>query len=291
MMLYYQKAIQDLLGNRFLNTVTVITIALSILIVSAFALFIVNANDIMLSWEKGIRIMAYLKPGTSEAKILDLQQKIKAMDGVADIRFIPKKEGLSLFEKQMKRQASLLRDLKENPLPDAFEIRMTASSSLFEKIEILSSRIESLPPVDEVEYGQRWLGRFVNIVNLFRFTAYAMGTLFFMATVFIVANTIRLVLYSRREEVEIMRLVGASDSFIKAPFYIEGLIYGALGGILGLAALFITFMLISSNVEQDFATGFFQIRFLPPGVFFAIVACSMFVGWLGCYLSLKQFLK
>jgi cell division transport system permease protein len=120
---------------------------------------------------------------------------------------------------------------------------------------------------------------------------YALGALFLMATIFFVANTIRLVLYSRREEVEIMRLVGAADGFIKMPFYIEGLIQGALGGIIGLAALFVIFLLISANVQQDFSADLFHIRFLPPSIFVAVIFSSMFVGWLGCYLSLKQYLK
>ncbi len=92
---------------------------------------------------------------------------------------------------------------------------MIPSSQSWKKVENLSGKIKSLPYVDDVEYGKKWLGRFTNIVSLFRLTGYGVGGLFFMAAVFIVANTIRLVLYSRREEIEIMRLIGASDSFIK----------------------------------------------------------------------------
>ncbi len=110
-----------------------------------------------------------------------------------------------------------------------------------------------------------------------------------MASVFIVANTTRLVLYSRREEVEIMRLVGAEDSFIKAPFYIQGIIQGVLGGTIGLVILYIVFLFVSSNVEQDFSYGLINIRFFSPGIFSIILLCSMVVGWLGAFLSLKQF--
>ena len=92
-------------------------------------------------------------------------------------------------------------------------------------------------------------------------------------------------------QVEIMRLVGATDSFIKAPFYIQGLIQGAFGGIIGLVTLFFSFLLISLSMERGISPGLFTIRFLSPGAFCGIILGSTFAGWIGCYLSLKQFLK
>ena len=291
MILHYKRSIRDILNNRFLNLITIITIAISILIVSAFTLFFLNANDIISSWKKGIRIMAYLKPDTTDINITEIKYKIKSIYGVKEVKFIPKKEALQHLKKQMKRQSSLLENLKKNPLPDAFEIRLKTSSQNQDKIEALANRLQSIPQVDEVEYGRKWLNRFTNFFNLFKLAGYAMGGLFFMASVFIVANTIRLVLYSRREEVEIMRLVGATDRFIKIPFYIQGVIQGALGGFIGLAVLFVIFILISSNIEQNLHSELFAIRFLSLWTLGGIIFCSMSVGWIGCYLSLKQFLK
>ena len=291
MILHYKRAIQDILDHKFLNAVTIITIAISILIVSAFALFFVNASDIISSWQKGIRIMAYLRPDIPQSDIAPLKLKIQGFYGVQSVRFISKEDGLQMMKDQMKRQSSLFANLKENPLPDAFAIRMIPTSKNQEKIEDLTTRLEALPEINDVEYGHRWLARFTNIFNLFKLTGFALGGLFSVAAVFIVANTIRLVLYTRREEVEIMRLVGAADSFIKAPFYVEGIIQGALGGTIGLAVLFVTFLIVSSNVQQSFALDFFTVRFLSIKVYGAIIFCSTCVGWLGCYLSLKQFLK
>ena len=291
MTFFIKRAIQDILGNRFLNMVTVITIALSILIVSSFTLFFINATDVMDVWKKGIRIMAYLKPEPVCKNLADIQQAIQSITGVQDAIFVSKDEALNLLKAQMRRQASLFENLKENPLPDAFEVRIILSSQRGEEVEMLAARIESLPEIEEVEYGQSWVGRFTSIINLFRLAGYAIGVLFFMAAVFIVANTIRIVLYSRREEIEIMRLVGAADGFIKAPFYIEGLIQGALGGIIGIGALFLIFLLISANVQQSLVAGLLQLRFLSMEGTCAILVGSMFAGWLGCYLSLKQFLK
>lgn len=291
MRLYLKRAVQDIRQNRFLNAVTIITIALSILIVSSFALFFINTSDLMNTWREGVRIMVYLMPATPAAEIPGLQKKILGMYGVQEVQFISRDEALNQLKGQMQRQSALLENLKENPLPDGFEVRMIDASRDWEKIEKLAVRIEDLPQVEEVEYGRKWLGRFSNIFNLFTLAGYGLGALFFVAAVFFVANTIRLVLYTRRDEIEIMRLVGAEDRFIKTPFYIEGLIQGALGGIIGLLLLFIVFLTISSNVAQDFTAGSFQIRFLPLHILFSIIFSSMIVGWLGCFVSLKQFLR
>jgi cell division transport system permease protein len=291
MILFLKRAIDDILQNRFLNLVTIITISLAILIASAFILFFVNTSDIINSWKKGLRIMAYIEPGIHNVDLTSLKRTVQSLEGVHTLQFISKQEALERLKVQMKHQSSLFENLSENPLPDSFEIRMTASIGSWQKMESLAAQIESLALIEEVQYGQRWIGRFVRIISLFRLAGYAMGALFFMATVFIVANTIRLVIYSRREEVEIMRLVGATDRFIKMPFYIEGLIQGGLGASIGLALLFISFFFISSNIEQGFSAGLVHLQFLSPPTIGGILLGSMLVGWLGCYISLKQFLK
>ena len=154
----------------------------------------------------------------------------------------------------------------------------------------VAARIGELPQVESVEYGRQWVERFVGLFNLFRLAAYGMGGLFFMAAVFIVANTIRLVLYSRAEEVEILRLVGAPDRFINAPFYVQGLIQGALGAGIGLLALFALFSAVTSENAGSLLGGAFELRFLSPPLWLAVIAGSMGVGWLGCFISLNQWL-
>jgi cell division transport system permease protein len=291
MMPFVKRAMDDIFQNRFLNLITIITLAMAILIASTFILFLVNTREIINSWQRGLRIMAYLEPGIRSTELTQLMRTIRSLDGVDSLRYISKQAALDRLKAQMAHQSSIFDNLAENPLPDSFEIRMTASSGSWQKIESLAIQIESLALIEEVQYGRRWLGRFVRIVSLFRMAGYAMSALFFIATVFIVANTIRLVFYSRREEVEIMRLAGATDNFIKIPFYIQGLIQGVLGGAIGLVVLYISFFLISASVEQGFSPDFLRLRFLSPLEIGKILLGSLLVGWLGCYVSLKQFLK
>jgi cell division transport system permease protein len=291
MIFYTQRAIKDILENRFLNAVTIITIAFSVLIVSAFGLFFLNAQDMFNAWKKGVRIMVYLAPGTSESQRLDTRYRLQTISGIQSIRFISKEDALDLMKERMQRQTSLLDNLRENPLPDAFEVTLVTESNSPEKIEFLAQRIEGLPSVSEVEYGQQWIDRFANFFKLFKLAGYGMGAMFFMATVFIAANTIRLVLYSRREEIHIMRLVGATDNFIKFPFYMEGLIQGLSGSLLGLGMLYGAFSIIGTQFEQTLSAEMVAVRFFSLGLGAAIVGGGMVTGLLGSFFSLKQFMK
>jgi cell division transport system permease protein len=289
--LFFKRALQDILRHRLLNAVTIITIALSVLIVSAFGLLFINVEDVVRSWERGVRMMVYLKADTNEAMRKDIEGKLLQMPGVVEVGFTSKEAALETLKAQMVHQKSLLEGLRGNPLPDAFEIRLSSVSEKDRNLESMATLIEAIPGIEEVEYGRQWIGKVIYFFQLFRLAGLAMGGLFLMATVSIVANTIRLLLYSRQTEIEIMRLVGATDHFIKAPFYIEGLIQGFLGAIVGLSVLAAVYFFISSNMLQNFSAVFFTIRFFSSGALLAAVACSMLVGWIGCFLSLKQFLK
>jgi len=289
--LFIKKALQDISSNRFLNAITIVTIGLSILIISSFSLFFLNTNALLNAWKKGIRVFVYLQQDATEANRLDLRYQIQRMQDVREIHFISKETALNRLKDQMRHQSALLENLKKNPLPDAFEIRIVDASRELKKVAALAEKIESLPQVEEVEYGQHFIAKFSHLIDIFKFVGYAMGGLFFIATLFIIANTIRLVLYSRKEEIEIMRLVGATDRFIKTPFYIEGLMLSALGGTIGLGALFTAYRLVLSRFQSSLSLDRLEIQFLSIEQFFLFIGASMLVGWVGCYLSLKQFLK
>jgi len=258
-------------------------------IVSAAVLFFMNARDLMSAWQQGTRIMAYLRPEAS-GESPALKRSIESVDGVQQAVFISRDEALRDLQARMPHQDSLFDNLAENPLPDAFEIQLRTSTEGWENIDAIAARISSFGEIEDVEYGRQWVDAVQGVVELFRTVGMAMMGLFFVAAAAIVANTTRLVIYSRREEVEIMRLVGAArgsskprstsracsrDGSERSPGW--GLVRGVHGpGGTSRA----------KRAGRDDRSPVFVTRTADghhPG--------QHVRGWLGCYVSLKEFMK
>jgi len=292
MALLMQRTFRDMRENRFLNLVTIATVALSILIVSAFSLFVVNANELLASWRRGVRMLVYLERGLSRDQELAVKRRLLKLPDVTGMQYVSREAALQQLKEEMPGQVALFTGLKENPLPDTFEIRLApAATGSHAVLVALADRVAGIQGVDDVAYGQEWLGKFANVVNLLKLCGSAMGGLFMLAVVVIVANTVRLTLYARREEIEIMRLVGATDSFIHLPFYIQGMVQGVLGGIAGVAILYLVYLYIVGGLGHGIPGALFTPRFLSPVEYSGIIFGSVLVGWFGCYLSLKQLVR
>ncbi len=293
MFLFVKRAFKDILENSFVSSITIVIIGLIILIISTFLLFLDNAAGAISDWKSGIRIMVYLQPGTNAIDFSKVKKNIQEINLVNKVRFISKEEALAILRKQLNRQGSLLDNLKENPLPDAFDVQVASNFRRkgpdLDEIEAVALKIESIPGVQQVEYGQKWIERFSAVFDLFRLVGLATAGLFVMAGIFIIANTIRLVLYARQDELEIMRLVGASEWFIKTPFYIQAIIQGGLGAFAGMMVLYFGYQYLNTSDQQGLS--FINIHFLSMNTCLSIMIASMILGWLGCYLSLKQFLR
>lgn len=284
---HIKRALADIRANRFLNVVTVLTVSLAVLIVSAALLFFVNTRGTLAAWRQEIRILAYLR-AEAGAEAPNVKQAIEAIEGVRHARFLPREEALRELKAQMPEQVSLFDHLEENPLPDAFEIEPTPAAEGWERIDAIAERIGALPAIETVEYGRKWVAALQGIIRVLRTVGAAMIGLFFVAAVSIVASTTRLAIFSRREEVEIMRLVGAAEGFIRAPFYLTGLAQGLVGGAAGLAILFGLFNAVLDHIGTGAGAGVLPIRFLDVAEMGGILAGSTLVGGLGAYVSLRQ---
>jgi len=290
LMFAVRRALADMASHKFLHTVSIVTIALSVFIVSAFALFFNNATDFLDAWRKGVRVIAYVGGPVKDDQRAFLSETIAKLEGVASVKFISREDAFNDLKEKIRDQSSLLDGLDKNPLPDAYEITLTDAYRELTDIEKLVKKVAALPGVEDVEYAQKWLLRFNGMYNLFKATGMVLASVFFIATLLIIANTIRLIMYSRREEIEIARIIGADEKFIKYPLFIEAVVQGGIGGVTGILMLCLAFADFVPNFAPETGFAFFEMRFIPMRFGIAIVLCSMLIGWVGCYLSIRKFL-
>ncbi len=287
----FRRGLADFLNYRYLHGICVATIALSVFVISAFGLFLMNASDMMASWKRGIRVIAYLEQNTDPVVREDIIAEIRSYEGAGEVTYVAGDEAFDWLRSEIGRQSALLEGLSENPLPDSIEVSLSADIGGGDAISELAERIGAISHVTEVEYARQWLERFSGIYNLFRLTSMVLIGLICAAVMLIVANTIRLILYSRIEEIRITRIIGADDTFIKYPLFMEGAMLGLAGGAAGLLLLYGAYAATVPQLESAGLLVYFQVRFLPWRTALIILSSSMIIGWLGCYLSIRRFLR
>ena len=295
---FTKKAVGSIKGNPFVNVVTVSVIAVSFLILSSFLAMFGNLKTLLAAWEQRVQIEVYLKEGLPASQIEALQASIVSFDGVMEARYVSKDDAIKRFSNEMPAIAGLVDDLDENPLPPSIILVLDEGHQGFIQVETLATNVMQLTGVDDVFYGQEWLEKFSGFISLLKLSGLIMGLFLLLTTTFIISNTIRLALYARKEELEIMKLLGATDSYMKAPFLIEGLLQGLAGAAMALVSLYAIYSLFIVKLTATnglslitLSAGSFQLSFLSMETMFYLLICGMALGLFGSFVSLGRFLK
>ena len=289
MISYVKRALANMAANVFLTFTTFFTIALSVLIAGCFFLFFENFVRVAHDWNQGIRVMAYLDSTFTPDDLPRVVADMEAMQAVTKIHFVSRQTALEELQKDLESSGVVLSNLGENPLPHALEIVLSSSLETLEQVEDFVAEAEKKPHVQEVVYGHRWVAGILPMFNALKMAALGVGSLFVITALFVTANTVRLAFCAKQEEIEIMRLVGATEAFVNTPFYMEGIIHGCLGGSTGIMVLFLLFRWVKGAIPPEVAfLSPASIEFLSPAMTGGIMGASIFLGWLGCFISLKQ---
>jgi cell division transport system permease protein len=289
---FLERALVNLRQNLLINLLTVGTISLAFLILSLFLLVYVNLERITDTWSERVQVSAYLDREFSKNEAEALVSKVRAIGGTANVAYVSKKEALKRFSSRLKGQEALLDGVSPDLLPSSLEIRLARAYRDSDSLVSFVSRLKKIPGVIEVQYGEEWVKRFTEFMNLIRFAGALVGGFIVFAVVFIVANTIKLTIYSRKDELELMGLVGAARWFIKMPFLIEGVIQGIAGAciaILVLCGVYLAF-LHNSDIFFSFTPMDTTLLFLPFTHIAAIIVSGAMLGFLGSLASLKRFI-
>jgi cell division transport system permease protein len=216
---------------------------------------------------------------------------LKADRAVGALTFVSKERALSDFQAQFPAESRLLQGLGQNPLPASFVITLAPESRSSDAMRRWANRTQLIPGVSQVQYNQEWVEALAGIVRYIEVAAIIVGVILSAASVTIIANTIRLALYSRREEIEILGLIGASTTFIRVPYLLEGAALGLCGSALSLVILKAGFELFRHQIHS--ATRFLGVDALLT--FFSFDMCAvlvlvgLFLGCAGSFLSLLHF--
>ena len=289
---FIKKAFQNIRYFFLINLITVGIISLSLLVLSTFLMVFLNLQTYLDKWKEQIQVSVYLADGNKPEDIPLIQKKINSFPQVKNASLITKEEALSFFKDSFPGQKQALESLKDNPLPASIDIQLQDEYRGPDEIKTFALQIKKIPGVEDVEYGQTWIEGYANFLKFMRSSALAVGVVILLATIFIISNTIKLTLISRKDEIEIMKLVGATNFFIRVPFYLEGILQGLLGAFFALIVLFFSYQLFSNWISQSsyFSLKFFKIFFFPLPYLLLITAVGMITGFLGSFFSLGKYL-
>ena len=286
---FLRQAVSSIIDNRTVHVVGIGTMVVSLLIFGSFLLLFANLNNWLKGWGHTLSISVYLDADVSQSQRAKIEDFIKNMSGASIEKYISKEEAFKDLSKALGPQAGLLEGMSKDILPASFEVTFRDIGDSKRDLSGIKKTIEDLEGVEEVQSSEDWFTRFEGIINMVRLAGMIIGGLLGLGVIFIVSNTIKLAIYSRREEIEIMKLVGATDWFVKTPFLIEGLLQGIISGILSLFILFIGYLILSAKKMYFFNLALLDFVFIPQEYIIIIFSMSIVLGLAGSFIALGRF--
>lgn len=242
-----KKGVSSVWKNWVMSFASFSILAVSLLLVSCTVLLMINVNIVMGNIENTNEIAIYLEEGVSDSQITHIRDVLQNNSDITEIEHITKEQALEDFRQDMAEQAELLDYLDENPMPETFMVRVDDLT----KIRHIVNLISDIEGVEKVKAPYDFAGVLINIRNTFSVIAMAVLAALVVVSVFIVSNAIRSSVYSRRNEISIMKYVGATNGFIKAPFFVEGMFIGVVAGTVSWGVTWVIYNAVFSLFGED----------------------------------------
>jgi cell division transport system permease protein len=287
---FLRTALYGLRASPMTTAISVATIGVTLLLVGAFVLLVSNMERLLDRFGEDILVSAYLEVGLPGDAQRDLLERVQTAPGVESVRLVSEEEAMQRFREGSAGQAFLLEGLDENPLPASLEITLAPESRSSDGLAILVEALDGLRGIDEFGYGTEWVEGYARATALIRGIGIGIGAVLAFATLLIVSNTIRLAVYARRDEIEILRLVGAGRSFVSIPFLVEGFVQGSLGAGVAVVLLYGFFRILLPGLEGglEFLLGFAKPVFVGTEGVLGLVVTGAALGTLGSGLALLE---
>jgi len=286
-----KEAVRGIVRTPYMSFIAVLTMTVTLTVLGLFAVATYLGNGFIQKIRKSEEINVYLRDSLSDEDMLALDTVIRAMEEVESTRIMSKEDAAREFERMYGED--LLSAIDHNPLPRTIVVVMSEGHRMSGDMQVVASRISRAKGVESVEYGYDWMSR-LDIVFLF-FVAgeFVLTVLGIGACILIISNTISLTVMTRRELIEIMRLVGATDGFIRRPFYVEGFIQGVCAGCLSAVLFYAGYRWLGSAVPGAKA---YLMMFVPPKFVFIdishwfamLIPVGGITGLLGSFVAVRR---
>ena len=280
------EALRDLRRAGRVAVSAILLITLSLAALGAFWLLSNNMSEAVAQFRERVRLVVYLKrePGAVDANAL--VERVRAMPGVAAVRYVGKAEALTTLKQMLGKDAAIA-DTLQNPLPASLEVTPTAEGATLDGARALVTRLSALPETDEVGGGVEWMERFAHGQRLLWLFALGVGAVLAVAAILTVTTATTLVLHARRDEMEIMRLVGAPELVVRLPLLLQGMMQGLLGAMLAIWVLVACYALIGPRIEPlvSETLGVARLTFLRPHNVISLMLAGTLLGGIGGFLA------
>ena len=296
-MYFFKQSIQGFARNLSTTLGSIITIFLSLFIIGLFLVGATVVDNIVKSVENEVSITAYVADSADQADLDAVQDYIRGLDGVSKVSFTTKDEALEEF-KAMSSNADIVDELGGNPLPASINVELSDP----QKVEEVAGKIQTSDlfvkvadekdPADSLKYGQRTVERLFQVTNYLRYGGLVLiALLVFIALVFI-NNTIRLAIMARRKEIAIMRLVGASNGFIRGPFLMEGALHAIIGAALAIGCIELIRRIALPKLQASLAFLPIQVDMnIFLAIYLALLVAGLIIGLIGSAFAMRRYLK
>ena len=285
---FLEEALVSLWRSRLVNALSVGTIAVSLFVLGAFLTLASNLNEVVDRWSRKVQVTFYLEDGLEPRIRESLVERLRAHAGVESVTVISREEALANFRRLFQDLRTLPDDLGSNPFPASVEATLRPGQHTPETVQALAREFGNAPGVEEVQYDLLWIQRLATGIRLVRGVGALLGGILVLAAVFTISNVIRLTVYAREDELDIMRLVGATRGYVKGPFVLEGMIQGGLGGLVSVALLWVAFRVFAADALGASDLLGRAVVFLPADLCLMIVVGGMGVGVVGSLVSLGR---
>ena len=285
---FFEEALQSLWRSRLIAVLSVGTIAVSLFVIGAFLALASSLSDVVERWTQKVQVTFYLEDGVEERIRKSLEDRLREDSAVESVELVTRAMALERFKALFRDLSSLPDDLGQNPFPASLEVTLRGGHHSKEEVTRLVEAYETAPGVEEAQYDLLWIERLATAVRLVRGTGALLGGILVLAGVFTISNVIRLTIYAREDELDIMRLVGATQAYVKGPFVVEGMLQGGVGGAIAIALLTVCSRVLAWDVAAaDELLGRTALT-VSPSLVLSLVLGGMAVGVAGSLLSLGR---